>query len=75
MPRAQRESSVIPRPERIRAARKALKLTQMELAVKIGVSAEHICRIEKGRVAHLQPEICYGLCLSLGISREEMGAI
>lgn len=56
----------------VRSRREAMKLTQSELAERIGCSREQITAIEAGRVQLPSPEIAKGLERELGISEQDI---
>lgn len=55
----------------IRAAREPLGLTQQELAREVGVSSQHISRIEGGRVAP-SLELLVRIARRLGVSTDRL---
>lgn len=52
--------------DRVRALRKAQKLSQAELAKRIGITQPSLSLIESGHTASLAGETLYGLCRELG---------
>lgn len=54
--------------ENVLSARKKAKFTQKELADKVGVSHEWICKIEKGKVNALSTALMTKINTALGMS-------
>lgn len=56
--------------ERLREARKRLKLSQMELAEQMGVSHGWISEIENGKQKRLEVETVHRFCQALAVSAD-----
>lgn len=63
-------SPLISYGENVLTARKKAKLTQKELADKVGVSHEWICKIEKGKANALSTALIIKINTALGMSVE-----
>lgn len=68
---ATQEEIVTALAARIRARRKAVKMTQTDLAVALGVSTQYVCMVERGRE---QPSLAFFFraCDALSISPNEL---
>lgn len=56
-------------PERLKEARKAKKLTQKELATKLGLTDARITQYENGQ-GYPSAEVLYKICIELNVSMD-----
>jgi transcriptional regulator with XRE-family HTH domain len=58
--------------ERVKYHREIKKLTQRELADKIGISHEWICKIERGKAKNVTLSLLVSIANNLGVELEQI---